>query len=150
MTVPNGEERQREQMTEHFGVQKFQSLVDVLGRPVVRLDVERFDESVKLAGGLVESDVDVVHVVRSFVLLIVGQTGQDHAALLEFKRIQRQSISERCVWQSAKTAPSPCQTPNDNGGKKRITANSQTKMYFIRCIFEMMPITFILKKKLEL
>ena len=59
-------------MAENFGVHEFQSFVDVFGGPVVRLNIERFDESAKLAGGLVEHNVHVVHVECLIFGLIVG------------------------------------------------------------------------------
>lgn len=73
-------------MAEHFGVQEFHSLVDVLGRPVVRLNIETFDDSVKLAGRLVKQNVHIANIVRNVSLLIVGQTRQNHATLLKLNR----------------------------------------------------------------
>lgn len=72
-------------MAEHLGFQEFQSLVDVLGCPGVRLNVEALDDSVKLAGGFVAQDVHIENIVRNVLLLIVGQTRQNQATLLSRK-----------------------------------------------------------------
>lgn len=59
VTVPDGEVHQRGEMTEYFGVHKLEPLVHIFSGPVVRLNVERFDDATELAGSLVVENVHI-------------------------------------------------------------------------------------------
>lgn len=52
--MPNSQKHKRGQMTDHFRIHEFQSLVNVFRSPIIGLNVERLDYAIESVGGLIE------------------------------------------------------------------------------------------------
>lgn len=94
-TVPDGKERQRHHLAVELRAEEFHAFVDVLGAPVIRVDVERQDVVIELGGVLESPEIHVgtaIPLVAAVFVLAVVRQAKDYANLRIRARLMDEQV----------------------------------------------------------